>query len=228
MPFNYEETQPYVPGSIVIKLTNVPESLKKNERMHKAFVNLIENRSKNIGVFTTGRYLGMSEFSGTVPTYMTEDRGDEHLDIEIPEVKNKATSRLLRDVTKQCFIGKTQSEVKGDGFDLLVYELSEDQTTVIDAWKLSGFTFPNALGIASEFSRDDTFNLNGTASIKIPVLEKEPEHYCLSLSGSMYNGDEVLIEAMKAFKFLLVQAGKDSTILDRDLLELRGGGDKDA
>jgi len=228
MSINQEKARPYVPGVIVVKIVKVPEILTKNEVLHKAFVNLFENQSRNIGSFNTASYLQPVELMAALPKLVTEDGQETGLDIEIPELKNKATSRLLRAITKLCFVGRTPTEVKQDGFDLLAYELSEDQTTVIDAWKFTGFTFPNALPHSSDYDSNMAFNPDAPASIKVPVIDKDLDYSTLNLIGNMHNNDNVLFEAMKQFVFELKKYGKDTSVVENDLANLQGAGKKDA
>lgn len=229
MSINYEETKPYNPGKIVVKIVSTPAALATNEKLSAAFIDLIENKSGSIGDFNSGQHLMISEQTQGVPTLKVEDGHETYWDVTLPELKDKATSRILRDVVDLCFVGENPAVVKTKGFSMIAYELSEDCQTVIDAWLLEGIIFPNALATTVQFDRKEQYapDVGDIASIQVPVINKEPEFFSLSMAGNQYCNKKVLMQALKLHVFQLKKAGLATSRAEADLNELQATRMKD-
>lgn len=144
---------PYNPQPLIVKLVNVPEVLKEHTGLLVAFKAIIEGIDIRISdtrsTVTLQTYSLPEHSKGGVDLsfYTVPEPEVKSLSIEIPELKDKYITRTLKQICNICFQDQpvVKQEVQNAGFDLLVYELSEDSTEVIDAWKLCNFTVPCGL-----------------------------------------------------------------------------------
>lgn len=209
---NYNETAPYVPGKVIVKLTDVPSRLRDNPELHKAFAAIFEVRAIRISDFYSAQALTreITEFTEMTRLIAKPEAG-RILTVYLNEVKDKVISRTIKEVSALCLSGITLAALVNDGFTLVAYELSEDEEIVIDAWMLSAFTFPNGLEMTTDYVNRDL--------IPEHKLDKgiDESEYAFPLTGLLVSNEDTLRQAQKLHMFKLSEEGKDTARIRREL-----------
>lgn len=182
----------YKPQKLIVKMTHFPEVLSDHPELAQVFKSLIEDVATEISdtrMTTTLETYSVPEVSrGGVDTsiYATPNAERKDIYITLPELKDKFVTRTLKKLCDIVFKDKAVNEnpVQNVGFDLLMYEVSEDGTEVIDAWKLIDFVIPYGLGITRGYSKT-----NPTDSITADTV------YSVAISGKFLSCNEVIDEA---------------------------------